>query len=118
MDNVTPEEHELPEIISVDDHVMEPRTLWQDQLPASLRDKGPRVSREKVRLEFKGGHYGFERGAEDGDWCDVWLFEDIVVPTACCMARRASRASSSATSLPSTRTFGPGPTIRRLAWRT
>ena len=81
MENVTPAEHELPEIISVDDHVMEPRTLWQDQLPASLRDKGPRVSREKVRLEFKGGHYGFERGAEDGDWCDVWLFEDIVVPT-------------------------------------
>ena len=37
----TPEEHELPEIISVDDHVMEPKDLWQRELPASLRDRGP-----------------------------------------------------------------------------
>jgi predicted TIM-barrel fold metal-dependent hydrolase len=81
MSDVTPQEHELPEIISVDDHVMEPKTLWQEQLPASLRDRGPRVSREKVKLEFAGGHYGFERNVEDGDWCDVWLFEDLAVPT-------------------------------------
>ena len=79
--NVTPEEHELPDIISVDDHVMEPKDLWQRELPASLRDRGPRTVREKVRLEFKGGHYGFERGVEDGHWCDIWLFDDLVVPT-------------------------------------
>ncbi len=81
MSDVTPQEHELPDIISVDDHVMEPKTLWQDQLPPSLRDRGPRVSREKVKLEFTGGHYGFERNVEDGDWCDVWLFEDLATPT-------------------------------------
>jgi predicted TIM-barrel fold metal-dependent hydrolase len=81
MANMTPEEHELPEIISVDDHVMEPKTLWQEQLPPSLRERGPKVSREKIKLEFKGGHYGFERNAEDGDWCDVWLFDDLVMPT-------------------------------------
>lgn len=81
MSSVTPEERDLPPIISVDDHVMEPRTLWQEELPASLRDRGPRVSREKVRLEFKGGHYGFQRGVEDGHWCDVWLFEDLATPT-------------------------------------
>ena len=39
------------------------------------------VLREKVRLEFQGGHYGFERGVEDGQWCDVWLFDDLAVPT-------------------------------------
>src|SRR3954449_6421514 len=78
---VTPDEHELPEIISVDDHVMEPKDLWQRELPASLRDRGPRTVREKVRLEFKGGHYGFERNVEDGHWCDIWLFDDMVVPT-------------------------------------
>ena len=81
MSEVTPQEHELPDIISVDDHVMEPKTLWQEQLPPSMRDKGPRVSREKVKLEFSGGHYGFERNAADGDWCDVWLFEDLATPT-------------------------------------
>ncbi|MCR9097201.1 MAG: amidohydrolase [bacterium] len=81
MSDVTPQEHELPNIISVDDHVMEPKTLWQEQLPPSLRDKGPRVSREKVKLAFTGGHYGFERNAPDGDWCDVWLFEDLATPT-------------------------------------
>jgi predicted TIM-barrel fold metal-dependent hydrolase len=78
---VTPEEHELPDMISVDDHVMEPKDLWQNELPPSLRDRGPRTVREKVRLEFKGGHYGFERNAEDGQWCDVWLFDDLVSPT-------------------------------------
>ena len=79
--SVTPAAEDLPKIISVDDHILEPRTLWQEQLPPSLRDRGPRVVREKVSLEFKGGHYGFTRGAEDGKLCDLWLFDDLVVPT-------------------------------------
>ncbi len=78
---VTPEEHELPDMISVDDHVMEPKELWQEQLPESLRERGPKVLREKVKLSFKGGHYGFERNADDGEWCDVWVYEDLVMPT-------------------------------------
>ena len=41
----TPAEADLPLIISVDDHVMEPKDLWQRELPASLRDKAPRVVR-------------------------------------------------------------------------
>jgi len=80
-DPITPQEAELPEMISVDDHILEPKDLWQQQLPPSMRERGPKVSREKVKLDFKGGHYGFERGASDGDWCDVWLFEDLVCPT-------------------------------------
>ncbi len=79
--DVTPAEADLPLIISVDDHVLEPKDLWQRELPESVRDRGPRTSREKVKLVFEGGHYGFERGAEDGDWCDLWLFDDLVVPT-------------------------------------
>ncbi len=78
---MTPAEHELPLIISVDDHIMEPRDLWQRELPASMRERGPRVVRDKVRLEFKGGHYGYTRGTDDGQLCDIWLFEDIEVPT-------------------------------------
>jgi len=79
--DVTPAEEDLPNMISVDDHVMEPKELWQEQLPASLRERGPRTVREKVKLSFNGGHYGFERNAEDGQWCDVWLFDDLVTPT-------------------------------------
>ena len=79
--DVTPAEEDLPNMISVDDHVMEPKELWQEQLPASLRERGPRTVREKVKLSFKGGHYGFERNVEDGDWCDVWVFDDLVMPT-------------------------------------
>jgi predicted TIM-barrel fold metal-dependent hydrolase len=82
MTDVTPAEHELPLIISVDDHVLEPKDLWQRELPAHLRDRGPRVSTERVKLEFKGGHYGFTRDAgDDGTWCDLWIFDDLVVPT-------------------------------------
>ena len=79
--DVTPAEHELPLIISVDDHVLEPRDLWQRELPASMRDNAPRVVREKVKLSFKGGHYGFERNVDDGQWCDVWVYEDMAMPT-------------------------------------
>lgn len=79
--DVTPAEEDLPNMISVDDHVMEPKELWQQQLPPALRERGPRTVREKVRLSFKGGHYGFERNVDDGDWCDVWLFDDLVMPT-------------------------------------
>lgn len=78
---VTPAAEDLPNMISVDDHVLEPKDLWQQQLPASLRDRGPRVVQEKVKLSFKGGHYGFERGVDDGQLCDVWLFDDLVMPT-------------------------------------
>lgn len=79
--SVTPAAEDLPQIISVDDHILEPRDLWQRELPASMRERGPRVSREKIKLKFEGGHYGFERGAEDGGWCDLWLFDDLVLPT-------------------------------------
>lgn len=80
-DSITPQESELPLIISVDDHVMEPRDLWQSELPAGLRHRGPRVVQEKVRLEFSGGHYGFVRDASDGHLCDLWLYDDLVMPT-------------------------------------
>ena len=53
--HVTPEEHELPDIISVDDHVVEPPDLWSARLPASCRDRGPRVVRERGRM---GGPVG------------------------------------------------------------
>src|SRR5207249_609694 len=32
---------ELPKIVSVDDHVVEPAHVWTDRLPAKYRDVGP-----------------------------------------------------------------------------
>ena len=34
-----------------------------------------------MKLKFEGGHYGFDRNVEDGTWCDVWVFDDLAVPT-------------------------------------
>ncbi|MEZ5269588.1 MAG: hypothetical protein R2789_13820 [Microthrixaceae bacterium] len=34
-----------------------------------------------MELSFKGGQYGFERGVPDGQWCDVWVYEDLEMPT-------------------------------------
>ena len=38
---------ELPKIISVDDHVVEPPHVWQTWLPEKYRARGPRVERKK-----------------------------------------------------------------------
>jgi len=81
MASVTPAEADLPRIISVDDHILEPRDLWERELPPSLRDRGPRVVRERARLDFKGGRLMLDRGAPDGQWCDIWTFDDLVMPT-------------------------------------
>jgi predicted TIM-barrel fold metal-dependent hydrolase len=79
--SVTPAETDLPRIISVDDHVLEPRDLWQRELPASMKDRGPRVHRERVRLDFSGGQITLLRDDPDGHWCDLWQFDDLIVPT-------------------------------------
>ncbi|MDQ1395724.1 MAG: hypothetical protein QOG64_983, partial [Acidimicrobiaceae bacterium] len=76
---------ELPRIISVDDHVLEPADLWTSRLPAKLRDAAPHVRREKG---------GFRTGAWDPNannwvvdpempgavWSDVWYYDDMVWP--------------------------------------
>ena len=41
---------ELPKIISVDDHVVEPAHVWQSWLPERHREKGPRVERKNHGL--------------------------------------------------------------------
>jgi amidohydrolase family protein len=71
---------ELPKIISVDDHVVEPAHLWQDRLPARMRERGPRVERARW------GDFALAAGAsykqemtDDGRWGDYWLYEDRLV---------------------------------------
>ena len=59
---------QLPKIISVDDHVVEPSHVWQTWLPEKYREKGPRIIRErfgKFNL-VKGAKYMTTRGDEAG----------------------------------------------------
>ncbi len=71
---------EIPKIISVDDHVVEPPTLWTDRIPEKYHDRCPRIERDKAKFKFEGGVFSYEKGVEDGDWCDWWLYDDLVYP--------------------------------------
>jgi predicted TIM-barrel fold metal-dependent hydrolase len=66
---------DIPRIISVDDHVLEPPDLWSARIPAKYRDRGPRIVRKKLR---RVGAETIE--AEDGQWGDVWYYDDLVSP--------------------------------------
>jgi predicted TIM-barrel fold metal-dependent hydrolase len=72
---------ELPLIISVDDHVVEPAHLWQNWLPAKYRDRGPHVERHGLGgLKYVGGTtYEYEL-TPDGDPCDIWFYEGKMYP--------------------------------------
>jgi len=74
---------EIPPIISVDDHLVEPPHLWQKWLPARWRDRGPRVERRRLGdLVWVGGAkmYDYQLDVPDAPWCDVWFYEDLVYP--------------------------------------
>ena len=71
---------ELPKIISVDDHVVEPPHVWQTWLPQKYREKGPRVERKRwgtFRLK-KGAKYEMTEDPA-GEWGDAWIYEDKVI---------------------------------------
>ncbi len=71
---------ELPKIISVDDHVVEPPHVWQTWLPEKYRTAGPRVERKRwadFRLR-KGAKYAMSEDPE-GLWGDAWYYEDKLI---------------------------------------
>ncbi|HEV8296523.1 MAG TPA: amidohydrolase family protein, partial [Acidimicrobiales bacterium] len=65
---------EIPPIVSVDDHVIEPPDLWERWLPARHRDHGPRVVRARWEM-VPSGRQGF-RKADDGPGADTdfWVY--------------------------------------------
>ncbi|HVQ92936.1 MAG TPA: amidohydrolase family protein [Mycobacteriales bacterium] len=70
---------ELPKIISVDDHVVEPAHTWQTWLPAKFRDRGPRIERRGIgEIKHVGGGKYQQTFDPDGPKADCWVFEDIV----------------------------------------
>jgi predicted TIM-barrel fold metal-dependent hydrolase len=66
----------IPPIISVDDHVIEPKDLWSRWLPKKYRETGPRVVRAPYRLGEKGGAIT-PLIAETGPETDFWVYEDL-----------------------------------------
>jgi predicted TIM-barrel fold metal-dependent hydrolase len=71
---------ELPKIISVDDHVVEPPHVWQSWLPAKYREKGPRVERGRwAPFVHRPGARYVNTPDPDGIEGDYWVFEDKVI---------------------------------------
>ncbi len=72
---------ELPKIISVDDHVLEPPNVWLDRLPAKYHDVGPRIERKIAsNLKFNGTTYTYDLDQPDGVPTDFWVYEDLIMP--------------------------------------
>jgi len=70
---------ELPKIISVDDHVVEPPHLWQTWLPEKFRERGPRSERRGIGTMRHIGGGAYEQTFDpDGPQADCWVYEDLV----------------------------------------
>ena len=66
----------IPRMISVDDHVVEPGSLWQERLPAKYREVGPRLERRMMSNPRRAT----EAGPAPEQPVDVWVYEDLQVP--------------------------------------
>jgi predicted TIM-barrel fold metal-dependent hydrolase len=79
---------EIPPIISVDDHVVEPPHLWSRWLPARHRDAGPKV----VRAPYEMTASQQTVMATSGPETDFWVFENsrVVIHNAAAAAGLAA----------------------------
>src|SRR4029453_11960931 len=77
---------DIPRIVSVDDHAVEPPHLWQQRLPAALRERGPPGGRGAYE-EKKKVSSTVVRPAANGPESDFWLYDGVIrhIPqvTAC-----------------------------------
>src|SRR5699024_10728548 len=70
---------ELPKIISVDDHVVEPAHVWQEYLPQKFKADGPRIERRGIgEMKHVGGGAYEQEFDPDGPPADCWVFGDLV----------------------------------------
>ncbi|GDY55647.1 hypothetical protein SVIO_062700 [Streptomyces violaceusniger] len=84
---------ELPLVISVDDHVIEPAHLFESWLPAKYRDRGPKPLTAGIgELAYIGGKYKFTTDP-DGQLTDWWQYEGDLFPTSGSSPPSASRAT-------------------------
>lgn len=79
---------DLPWVISVDDHVVEPPDVWTNRLSSRDRERGPRVERDTCRTDLDPYKQTakYTRGG-DGPETDWWVYEGLTKPipmtTAC-----------------------------------
>ncbi len=71
---------EIPKIISVDDHVVEPPHVWETWLPERFRDRGPKIVRRGIRdIDYVGTASYVEHFDDDSPIkVDCWMYEDLV----------------------------------------
>jgi predicted TIM-barrel fold metal-dependent hydrolase len=72
---------DIPRIISVDDHVIEPPDVWQRWMPKKYADVAPRVERQRGDLKSLRRRHAFKQ-SETGGWADVWVFDGLAMPLA------------------------------------
>jgi predicted TIM-barrel fold metal-dependent hydrolase len=71
---------ELPRVVSVDDHVIEPPHVFERWLPSKYRDRGPKSVRAGLgSMAYVGGKYEITMDP-DGPACDWWIYEDLKFP--------------------------------------
>jgi predicted TIM-barrel fold metal-dependent hydrolase len=67
----------IPQIISVDDHLVEPADLWTSRLPAKLRDKGPHIVMAPIdSTPVVSGAMYIEAPSEEGRVVPWWRYEE------------------------------------------
>jgi len=78
---------DLPWVISVDDHVVEPKDVWTSRLPSALRDRGPHVVEDTCEMTFNPvtGAHSFIKGGK-GPIADWWVYGDALRPIPQVMA--------------------------------
>ena len=78
---------ELPWVISVDDHVVEPPSVWSDRLPRAMRERGPHVVQDRCETVPVPGTKGvrYVKGGT-GPVVDWWVYEDLLRPIPQVMA--------------------------------
>jgi predicted TIM-barrel fold metal-dependent hydrolase len=72
---------DLPRLVSVDDHVIEPPHVWRDNVPAKHRDAAPAIVRRRGRVG-KGRSsrtWVLEEDAE-APWADCWSYDGSLFP--------------------------------------
>ncbi len=67
---------DIPWIVSVDDHVVEPPDLWTSRLPAKYREIGPRVEYHPTGDPILVGAVYIEAPGADGPPVAWWFYED------------------------------------------
>lgn len=76
-------DRQIPLIISVDDHVVEPAHLFERWLPAKLRNHpdAPRIERRGIAgMKYVGGTKYEIEWDESAPKADTWFYEDLVAP--------------------------------------